>query len=711
MKKIQLLILTALSCLSTYGQLVVRGRVVDEAKNPLPGANVYVENSYDGTSSDGDGRFALVSARSGEQCLIVSFIGFVSARIPLPANADTTLQIRLLPEHNKMNEVVITAGSFGTDDEDKMVALRAVDILTTPTSEGDIYGALRTLPGTNQVGEDGRLFVRGGEAYEAKTFIDGLEMQSPYNSSTPDIPARGRFSPNMFSGTLFSTGGYAAEYGHALSSALILRTADLPDESQSSFGLLNVGLQGGHTKRFKRGSIGISGEYYNLDLANKVNPIRQKFTKNPRQMNGLLTTRLKVGKSGMLKSLYSINKSEQALPYATSAHHFEEVSLKATNHYWNISYREQWADSWLVYGGSSANYGHDDILFDDTEYTVTNRYFQAKAGLKYLPSDRVKLNFGVDAHWQEHQRTATQTASDELAVGFTQKTFAPYFDGQFQLGTGWALGLGFRPEYFTLNNQWHWAPRLSFARKTGKHSQLSVAYGIFLQTAPAEFVAYAERLRTAQASHRIVNYHYVHDKREFRVEAYDKRYRHLVKFNANSQEYHPDYYTSGGSGYSRGLDLFFRDQKSHPLLDYWISYSFLDSKRDYRDFVKKVQPGFVAKHTLSVVGKYWLAELNTQLGVSYFAASGRYYDDPNRSEFMDRQAPANHNLSLNLSHLTYLFNNFTIIHFSVSNVLGRDKPFTYRYGDVPNAAGIYEPIAVEAETLRSFILGIFIQIK
>ncbi|MFB0908999.1 MAG: TonB-dependent receptor plug domain-containing protein, partial [Spirosomataceae bacterium] len=81
-------------------------------------------------------------------------------------------------------------------------------------------------PGANRVGETEGLFVRGGSANETKTVIDGMIVQNPFFSNTPDVPQRGRFSPFMFKGTAFSTGGYSAQYGQALSSVLLLDTQD-----------------------------------------------------------------------------------------------------------------------------------------------------------------------------------------------------------------------------------------------------------------------------------------------------------------------------------------------------------------------------------------------------------------------------------------------------------------------------------------------------
>ncbi|GET26415.1 TonB-dependent receptor [Prolixibacter sp. NT017] len=709
MKKIQLIFLFALLSVTTFGQISIHGKLVDTQNQPLPGANIYFENTYEGTTSDSDGVFQLTSELTGAQRLKVTFLGYIPYTVAIPAKADTALVIKLQPENNKVDEVVITAGTFGTADDEQTVTLKAIDILTTPTSEGDVYGALRTLPGTQQVAEDGRLFVRGGEAYETKTFIDGMEMQQPYSSSTPDLPSRGRFSPELFKGTLFSTGGYSAEYGQALSSALILRTIDLPEESFTSIGLLNVGFQGGYTKRFERASISASGEYYNLGLNNKINPPRKAFAEDPVQMNGLIHAQVKSGKQGMWKTLYSFNHHKLIAPYATSSTNWENVALNSSNQYVNSTYRNMLSDTWMVYGGISGDYYDDHIKMEEGSYHILDRYSQGRAGLKYLPSEKVKINMGLDANWHDNERSNENVAGQK--AGFTQRTLATYAEGEFQLGDNWAVRLGVRPEYFDLLQKVKVAPRLSLARKTGEHSQLSLAYGTFYQNAPDEFLAFNHQLKAEEAKHFILNYQYSYDKRDFRIETYYKDYQNLVKFNQASTEYAPSYYTSSGTGYSKGVDLFFRDRRSIPLLDYWIAYSYLDTKRDYRDFPEKATPGFVAKNTLSIVGKYWIAGWNTQFGFSLTAASGRPYDDPNTPEFMDRKAPAYSNFSLNAAHLAYLFGNYTIFYCSVGNVLGRDKPYTYRYSDKPNRSGVYERIPVQAETLRSIILGVFIQIK
>ncbi|MBK7853565.1 MAG: carboxypeptidase-like regulatory domain-containing protein [Bacteroidetes bacterium] len=185
--------------LSSYianAQTKLSGNVKDIKGIAIPGVNVFIKGSYDGTSTDASGNYSFTTTENEEQILSVSFIGFEpqDKKIIL-VGQDQTVNCTLTEKSNELNTVTITAGSFEASDEKKMVMLRPLDIVTTAGAAGDIYGAIQTLPGAQPQFEQEGLFVRGGDASEAKTFIDGLAVANPYFNSVPDVPQRGRFSP------------------------------------------------------------------------------------------------------------------------------------------------------------------------------------------------------------------------------------------------------------------------------------------------------------------------------------------------------------------------------------------------------------------------------------------------------------------------------------------------------------------------------------
>src|SRR5512133_592968 len=109
-------------------------------------------------------------------------------------------------------------------------------------------------------------------------------------------------------------------------------------------------------------------------------------------------------------------------------------------------------------------------------------------------------------------------------------------------------------------------------------------------------------LSPEKAVHYIANYQYQHDDRTFRTEVYYKRYDNLVT------EYFPQQNYPGHAGYARGFEVFFRDRKSIPNLDAWISYSYTDSKRKTIVPGELVTPDYVSAHSVSLVSKYWFGK-------------------------------------------------------------------------------------------------------
>jgi hypothetical protein len=235
-----------------FSQTTISGKIVDEKGKPVAAANIFIDGTYDGTSSSEVGEFTFETKTKGNQTLVVSFLIYESSKIVIDVANAKNLTVKLRESVTSLDAVVITAGTLEAGDKSRVSVLKPLDIVTTAGSAGNIIAALQTLPGTQLVGEDGRLFVRGGEANETQTFVDGIRVAQPYGASTLNIPVRGRFSPFLFSGISFSTGGYSAEYGEALSSVLLLNTQDDPDQNKTEMALMTVGLGLGKLKNGKK---------------------------------------------------------------------------------------------------------------------------------------------------------------------------------------------------------------------------------------------------------------------------------------------------------------------------------------------------------------------------------------------------------------------------------------------------------------------------
>lgn len=139
-------------------------------------------------------------------------------------------------------------------------------------------------------------------------------------------------------------------------------------------------------------------------------------------------------------------------------------------------------------------------------------------------------------------------------------------------------------------------------------------------------------------------------------------------------------------------------------MEYWISYSFIDTERDYRNFEKQATPSFVSKHSLSIVTKYWINDWKSQIGLTHSFNSGRPYDNPNQPQFMASKTKSYNNLSLSWA---YLLSQQKILYLSVSNVLGTQNIFGYEYANNPDANGVFKSRPITPTADRFVFVGFF----
>jgi len=298
-------------------QIKVTGSVKDQKGRILAGANIVVKGSYDGTVSDSTGSFSFKTYEKGKQFIVASSIG--NKTVEQEVNIDSLpihIDFILKEEISELKAVTVTAGSFEAGDKKRAATvLSSLDVYTTGGANADISAVVKTLPGAQQVGEQEGLFVRGGAGYEAKQFIDGTLVNNPFFASVPDIASRGRFAPALFKGTVFSTGGYSALYGQALSSALIMESIDIPDRSEVSASISSVFLGAGLQKVAKNKKSSWGGNYGYTNLLPYFSIVKQKpdYFRMPEFHTADLNFRMKTKNGGMLKYYGTFGASDLGL--------------------------------------------------------------------------------------------------------------------------------------------------------------------------------------------------------------------------------------------------------------------------------------------------------------------------------------------------------------------------------------------------------------
>ncbi len=681
-------------------EVVISGSIINTKGEPLMYANIGLKGFFDGTTSNELGKYSFKTNKKRKLIIKASYIGYKPfEKEIIIENKDIVADFVLEELANELTTVNITAGAFVASDEKRTMNMRAADIGTTAGAVGDITGAIQTLPGVQTINAENGLFVRGGSGRESKIIIDEMEVQNPYYSPVPDVKQRGRFDPFMFSGTVFSSGGYSALYGQALSSTLVLTSKGLADSTNTGGGIYAYGANLFHVHRWKNTSVYLKGEYNNMDPYHKTFPQITDWVKSPENLSGKFIFRHKFSKSDIFKFYYcqsgtklAINNQDYNQPNVNNL-----FSLTNKNLYINSTYKKYFKDDqWSAYIGASYSKDEDDAFINKMNLSEDEKLLQTKMIITNRSVSNVTFNFGVELH---SRNIIGRNDQDDSEIN--EFYFSDFIESNWLISKKLAARVGLRHEYSGLLKKSNLAPRASFAYSTGEYSQVSLAYGKFYQTPENAFLYYTDLLDFENATHLIVNYQWMKNKSTFRVELFKKGYQHLIKNILNE----PNSFDNSGSGYANGIEFFYRNKGLIPNADLWLSYSYLDTKRDYRNYPISATPSFAAKHTFSFVYKHWINKLNSMLGLSYAYSSGRPYYNPVKpdSEFHTDRTAAYHNLDINISKMAKLLGKNAVIFASLKNVLGQDQIFGYHY--LPNDLG---RIPIRPSSIRSFFIGCFI---
>ncbi len=709
MRTLLFFILVSLAFLAD-AQVTISGKVRDR-KKPISGVNIVLKDTYDGATSDSLGRFSFKTSEKGEYVLAATSVGYNTFEQKIKIGDEPiTVDIVLKEEVTELNAVTVTAGTFEASDKKKAAAvLDPLDIVTTASANGDITGALKTLPGAQQVGESEGLFVRGGTAAETKTFIDGTLVNNFFYSSLPNIATFSRFSPFIFKGTVFSTGGYSALYGQGLSSALILESIDLPDRTSANVGVSVLNLSGGyqHLAKNKKSSWGVTYAYTDLSLAFAVIKQNQDYSTVPIYHNADANFRIKTSNTGMLKyyGYLSHNKLAFTVNSIDSLGYLDKFSQKNTNYYHNLSWRESLGKRWKIYTGVSYTNNKDDIkggMQDEGKNDVVlsglefktfaadnkGNYFNAKLVLEKRLKGLSAIRFGSEYNYTDDKLLFTTYDNQQFPANLKEKIKSLFAEGDIYITRLLAAKVGARLEHSSILDQTNIAPRVSIAYKLSKTAQASLAYGVFYQDPERRYLPSPNPLDYMKATHYIAQYQKVANGQSFRAEVFYKKYENLIKTTlANGTE---TAINNNGFGDARGIEFFWRDKKTIKTLDYWVSYSYLDTERDYLNFPYAITPNYVAKHTGSIVLKKFVQPWKMNLNAAYNYNSGRpYYNirfDTATAiyKFSDRgMIPDYHNVSFAINYLPFIGKKdpkaYTVWVLQVSNIFNLKQTYGYQY--------------------------------
>ncbi|HEY4789187.1 MAG TPA: TonB-dependent receptor [Bacteroidales bacterium] len=664
-------------------QTRIDGQVKDSRGKAVPFSTVYIENTLDGATTDSIGKFLFTTSEKGKHVLIGSCIGYETVKDTIIIDKpELHFTVKLKGKSIVLNSVTITAGTLEANNDREVAILKPLDIYTNAGAQGDIAGAIQSLPGNQRVGNQTGLFVRGGDASETAFVIDGMTVQNPFSTDVPGVAQRSRFTPFQFKGIAFSSGGYSARYGQALSSVLELNTFDMPQQSTLNFGMNMSGVQASATKKWNHSAAEFTGYYANLSPFLDVSNTNFHIYDAPHGEGFSVKWTEKTKTNGLFKAFfkYDMNMNGQDIPNPDTPGTVIPFGVKNHNEYFNSSYRQVIhkfvLNTSVSYSNNTDRIGWGVLPFNDNDWRG-----EWRGEAWYNPSDKISLLLG-----SEIQRYQYKQGFDTLSSKFNELLAAGYLEAEWKPATWFAFKPGIRFERSNLLSDNSVAPRIALAFRTGKYSQISLAGGSYYQDPDKKYLLSGHRPRLEQAVHYIANYQWINNDRSFRIEGYYKTYNDLVKelntsYNPNPYRYVPDTVKldNSGNGYAQGIDIFWRDKATIKNFDYWIMYSYIDTKRLYENFPVKTTPVFVSSNNLNILLKYFIEPWQVNLGLSYAYASGKPYYDPISTKFLGNRTPDYQDVAFNFSYLATFGKFFTVFYLSVDNLFNRKNVYGYRY--------------------------------
>lgn len=247
MKSPVLLLFSLCACLPGLArQDTLRGKVWDIKRSPVFAANVYLKsNPAGGTISGEDGGFLLKYTPTLPDTLVVSFIGYRTACIPLSSNPKKSPLTVILKENDQeLREVVVKANPT-LSREFSIERVSRLDIYNTPASAGDPLKMVTTLAASTNTDESAEPALRGSSGDMSRVILNHVPVYRPVRNSRINGPGNfSLFNTEMLASEDVYAGNPPLIYSNATAGLVELRTLakqPLP-LTQAAISLANIGF-------------------------------------------------------------------------------------------------------------------------------------------------------------------------------------------------------------------------------------------------------------------------------------------------------------------------------------------------------------------------------------------------------------------------------------------------------------------------------------
>jgi hypothetical protein len=669
--------------------------VVRSVAGPVAGANVFVLETLDGVLADSTGSFTIQAAAPLPLTLHVKRIGFVPfERVLTDSNPVVVTLQRAAPV---LAAITVQAGAY-TAGAERGATLTPLEVVTTPGTAADVNRAIQLLPGVQAVDDGTALFVRGGDFTETKAFLNEAPLLNPVQLLTPSGTFVGTVDPFQLDGIFFSSGGFGARYGDALSGVVSLRTRGAATASTATLGagLAALSADGGWRVSPEL-TLRVAGNRFDLEPFLRVNEPARSFTPPPhgRDVSASATWTYRPTAEVKVFGIDQTNVVGVDLDEPSFSGTFDsDVASRLLVLTWRDVLGRVAPLVSIAEGRLTRQERYGSFALD-----AAQRQRQIHAQLTWEASATLLVRGGA-----EHERLASDMAGSlpraayDRAPGTRSTLFAvdqPAERSAAFLEIDWRVGdvrltPGLRSDRSDLTKRTTRDPRLSVAWRVASRLTLTGALGVYHQVPDPLYFADsigAVRLPPMRSRQAVIGVQAGEGPLMFRVEAYHKRSNDLALQTRDFRV------VSGGEGTSRGVDLFYKGRLPLGAIDVRSISSYLVARRTdpHSGTVERAPFDVSSTHTLILERGF---ANGVRLGMSYRSASGRPFTpitgaafDSTRALYvpaygapMSERFPALRRFDLSVSRFRQLTPGLaSVLYASVSNLFDRENVQSWRY--------------------------------
>ena len=672
---------------------VVRSAV---SGGPVVGANVFVLETLDGVLADSMGAFAIQTSASLPLTLHVKSIGFVPFEKVVTDSTGIVVTLERAPP--MLAPITVQAGAY-TAGEERGATLTPLEVVTTPGTAADVNRAIQLLPGVQAVDDGTAIFVRGGDFTETKAFLNEAPLLNPVQLLTPSGTFVGTVDPFQLDGIFFSSGGFGARYGDALSGIIGLRTRGAATSSGGTLGAGLAALSADGALRISPSlTVRVAANRFDLEPFLRVNSSSRSYTPPPhgRDVSASATWTYRPGAEIKFFGIDQTNIVGVDLDEPSFSGTFDsDVASRLLVTTWREVFG-RWAPLLSVSETRlTRNESYGAFALDAAQ---RHRQLHAQVAWEAAGSLLVRAGGEIERLASDLSGSLPKAAYDPgpgsrttlFAVDQAASRTGAFVEFDWRASAALRLTPGIRTDRSNLTDRTTVDPRLSVAYRVGSMVTLTSALGWYHQVPdPLHFADSVGQagLPPMRARQAVVGVQAGEGPFIVRVEAYHKRYDDL---SLQTRDYGV---VPGGRGSSRGVDLFYKGRLPFGGIELRTISSYLVARRTDPQTGQMARAPFDVTSTHTIIAERGFSN-GVRLGVSYRSATGKPFTpitgatyDAGRNLYtpvygdpMSERFPALRRFDLSVSRYRPLTPALaSVLYASVSNLFDRDNAQSWSY--------------------------------